>query len=131
MSSRLALVLTSLLVASVLLAACGDDEGADPATTGAETSTQESTTEESGGGSPEATQQALEQCRSSFESQPQLSDELKSELEEICVKAAEGDEDAVREAAEGACEKIVEETAPAGIARDTALEACKQASQAR
>ncbi len=75
-------------------------------------------------------EQAVENCRRSVDEAPQLSEDLKSDLQDICEKAARGDEDAVRKATKGVCERVVEESVPAGAARDQALQACEQAQTA-
>ena len=59
---------------------------------------------------------------------PNLSEDLKSDLQESCEEAASGDEEAVRDAARDVCIRIVEETVPEGQARDQALETCEQAA---
>ena len=96
---------------------------------------QQSTKEDSGGGGNAApgvggaaAKQAAEDCKKSITAQTQLSAGVKKDLEEICEEAADGDEDAVRTATKDVCVKIVEETAPAGPARDQALKACDQAT---
>ena len=56
---------------------------------------------------------------------PQLSEDLKNDLKDICDEAADGDEEDLREATVEICVRIVEETVPAGSARDQALDACE------
>jgi hypothetical protein len=51
------------------------------------------------------------------------------ELEKVCEEAAEGDEEAVRKATRKVCERTIQETVPAGPARDQALGSCRQATE--
>ena len=136
MAKRFALLLISLLVLGFAVAGCGDDDESSDSSSGGDTSSQESTKEDSGGGGDDATpgldsdaaKQAAEQCKTAINAQAQLSDDVKKDLEEICEEAASGDEDAVRKATKEVCVKIVEDTAPAGPARDQAVKACDQAT---
>ena len=137
MPTRFALLLISLLVLGFAVAGCGDDDDSSDSSGGGDTSSQESTKEDSGGGGDDAgagldsdaAKQAAEQCKTAVNAQAaQLSDDVIKDLEEICEEAAGGDEDAVRKATKDVCVKIVEETAPAGPARDQALTACDQAT---
>ena len=64
-----------------------------------------------------------------MDASPQLSGDVKSDLVEICKKAANGDEEAVKKATKEVCVKIVEETVPAGAARDQAVDACNTSTQ--
>ena len=66
--------------------------------------TQEDTSGDTGGGgtgdvSDEHIEQAVEQCKQAVDAYPQLSDDVKGDLEQICEDAtdaaAEGDEDAL------------------------------------
>lgn len=131
MAHRFALLLISLLISGFGAVGCGGDDEDDSGSSGG-TTTEESTTEDSGGGasalSDDQRKQAAENCKKSIGSQPQLSADVKSDLEEICEEAAGGDEEAVRKATKEVCVKIVEDTAPAGPARDQALTACDQAT---
>jgi hypothetical protein len=140
MRLRLVLVVIALLVAGAVVVGCGDDDdgggsgGGD--TTAAQTETGGGggeTTEESGGGGGNAdnpqVQQAVEACKQQIAAQPGISDDVKSDLTEICEKAASGDEQAVRDATKEVCTKLVEENVPEGPAREQALTACDQAGQ--
>jgi flagellar motor protein MotB len=133
MAHRFALLLISLLIAGFGAVGCGgDDEEASGGGGGA--STEESTTKDSPSTddpalSDEQRKQAEESCKQSITTQSQLSADVKADLEEICEEAAKGDEDAVRKATKEVCVKIVEESAPAGPARDQALAACDQATE--
>jgi hypothetical protein len=139
MKMRLVLLVVGLLMAGVLVAGCGDDE--DSGGGGGETSAQtetgggggETTTpeEEGGGGSanPNA-QQAVESCKQQIGAQPGISEDVKKDLEEICQKAASGDEKDVREATKEVCIKLIEENVPEGPAQDQAKASCEQATTA-
>jgi hypothetical protein len=139
MRLRLVLVVIALFVAGAVVVGCGDDdEGSGGGTTAAETQTDtgggsggEATTEESGGGGADPSnpqvQQAVEACKQQIEAQPGISADVKSDLVEVCEKAASGDEQAVREATKEVCTKLIEENVPEGPAREQALASCDQA----
>lgn len=139
MRMRLVLVVIALFVSGAVVAGCGDDDdGGGGGTTAAETQTDTGggsggeTTEESGGGggadpSNPQVQQAVEACKQQIEAQPGISADVKSDLSEICEKAASGDEQAVRDATKEVCTKLVEENVPEGPAREQALASCDQA----
>jgi hypothetical protein len=140
MKLRLVLVVIALLVAGAVVVGCGDDDdgGGDTAaqtdTGGGSGGGEESTaTEESGGGGADPSnpqvQQAVEACKQQIEAQPGISDSVKSDLSEVCEKAASGDEQAVRDATKEVCTKLIEENVPEGPAREQALTACDQAGQ--
>ena len=139
MKLRLVLVVIALLVAGAVVVGCGDDDDGGGGTTAAETtdtgggSGGGETTEESGGGSADPSnpqvEQAVEACKQQIEAQPGISEDVKSDLSEICEKAASGDEQAVRDATKEVCTKLVEENVPEGPAREQALAACDQAGQ--
>lgn len=138
MTKRLAIVAAALLVLCFAVAACGDDDddnSNDSGNTPTETASTESDTgsaDESGndGGAPSASvKEAVDRCKQNIDAQPQLSSDLKKDLDEVCEEAGSGDEDGARKAAAEVCRRIVEETAPAGAARDQALTACDQAAK--
>jgi hypothetical protein len=141
MKMRLVLVVIALLVAGAVVVGCGDDDdGGGGGNTAAETTTDTGggsgggeATEESGGGSANPSdpqvEQAVEACKQQIEAQPGISEDVKSDLVEVCEKAASGDEQAVRDATKEVCTKLVEENVPEGPARDQALSACDQAGQ--
>jgi len=128
---RLALLLVSLLIAAFGAAGCGGDDDEDSGSSGGAPSG-ESSKEDSGGDTPalsgDAREQAEENCKKSITAQTQLSADVKKDLEEICEEAADGDEDAVRKATKEVCVKIVEDSVPAGPARDQAVMSCDQAA---
>jgi hypothetical protein len=139
MRLRLVLVVIALFVAGAVVVGCGDDdEGSGGGTTAAETQTDtgggsggDATTEESGGGGADPSnpqvQQAVDACKQQIEAQPGISADVKSDLVEVCEKAASGDEQAVRDATKEVCTKLIEENVPEGPAREQALASCDQA----
>jgi hypothetical protein len=141
MRLRLVLVVIALMVAGAVVVGCGDDDdggGGGGGETAAETTDTGGgggeATEESGAGggadpSNPQVQQAVEACKQQIEAQPGISADVKSDLSEICEKAASGDEQAVRDATKEVCTKLVEENVPEGPAREQALTACDQAGQ--
>jgi hypothetical protein len=143
MKLRLVLVVIALLVAGAVVVGCGDDDDGGGDNTAAQTQStdtgggsggDETTTEDTGGSgggdaSDPQVQQAVEACKQQIEAQPGISDSVKSDLSDICEKAASGDEQAVRDATKEVCTKLVEENVPEGPARDQALTACDQAGQ--
>lgn len=140
MRMRLVLLVIGLLMAGVLLSACGDDDdegGGGGGDTTAQTDTggegggdQTATEEGDPGADPSGPQveQAVEACRQQIESQPGISEDVRSDLLEICEKAASGDEQEVREATKEVCVKLIEENVPEGPAREQALASCEQAT---
>ena len=143
MKLRLVLVVIALLVAGAVVVGCGDDDDGGGDSTAAQTQStdtgggsggdESASTEESGGGGGNASdpqvQQAVDACKQQIQAQPGISDDVKSDLTEVCEKAASGDEQAVRDATKEVCTKLVEENVPEGPARDQALTACDQAGQ--
>jgi hypothetical protein len=73
-----------------------------------------------------ASPQRVAQCVQNAESAP-LSRQVKSELVKICREAGKGNEQAVRNATSRVCQKIVEETVPAGVGREEAVRGCVEA----
>lgn len=140
---RLFLLLLALLATGLIAAGCGDDDddngGGDDSPPAAQTQEPDAGAGDTGGDDADsgdvpasadaAVQAAVDSCKQSIDAQPQLSDDVKTDLQEICEEAASGDEDAVRQATRDVCVKIVEETAPEGPARDQAVSACDQATQ--
>lgn len=148
---RLITLMAALLVLGFVVAGCGDDESSndgsgdtaaqtvteDEVVTDTETVTDTDTdtvteetdtdvTSDNGGAAvPENLEQAVEQCKKNVNMSPALSEDTKNQLEEICDKAASGDQDQIREAAREVCRKVIEDTVPSGTpGRSQALEAC-------
>ena len=77
-------------------------------------------------GDADSVEEAVESCKDGVQATAdQLSEELRGELEDLCDKAASGDDEDVRDAAIEACKKVIEETVPEGAGRDQALDACE------
>ena len=138
MRIRLVLLVVGLLLVGAIVAGCGDDDEGGGGDSGSNTTTEatgggaETATEESGGGGADPSnpqvEQAIEACKQQIAAQPGISDDVKSDLTEICEKAASGDEQAVRDATKEVCVKLIEENVPEGPAREQALAACEQAT---
>ena len=130
MRMRLLLVVVGLLVAGAVVAGCGDDEKKENSTASAPTTETGASGGGSGGADPSdpQVQQAVEACKQQIGAQPGLSADVKADLEEICQKAASGDEAAVRDATKQVCIKLIEENVPEGPAREQALASCDQAT---
>jgi hypothetical protein len=125
----------------VAIAGCGGDDEKSSGTSTTEStdsggSSDSGDSEDTGGGggtdvsdNPQV-KAAIEQCKSAIDQQPSLKDDTKSELKELCDKAASGDIEDVQKTTVEVCKKIVEDTVPdsAGSAKDTALESCDQAA---
>jgi hypothetical protein len=116
---KLYLLLVALLACGALAAGCGggDDNGDGGGSNG------------SSGSSNQNVQQAVDSCKQSVDSAQGLKSDTKNELKDLCEKAGEGDESEVRKASQDVCVKIVEDTVPAGPARDQSIDACKQNTQ--
>jgi hypothetical protein len=73
---------------------------------------------------------AVDQCKSAIDQQPSLKADTKTELKDLCDKAASGDIKDVQQASVDVCKKIVEDTVPdsAGSAKDTAIKQCEAAA---
>jgi hypothetical protein len=133
MKMRLALLAIGLLVAAALVAGCGgDDKKADSGSSAPASApaTTEASSDGDGGSAAPATPQvqaAVESCKQQIAAQPQISDDVKADLQKICEKAASGDAEAVRQATREVCTKLVEQYTPEGPTREQALTACGQA----
>ena len=132
--NRLLLLLAALLACGLIAAGCGDDDddNGDDSPAATETAPADTTDTDSVDTAPEDVdvEQAVEACKRGVQSAGrQLSEDLRSDLEDICEEAAGGDEEDLREAGGEICRRIVEETVPEGQpAREQALEACDSAA---
>jgi len=136
MKMRLVLLVVGALLAAFVVTACGDDEdsGGGGGDTSAQTETGGGSAEESSGGgggnaSDPNVKQAVEACEQQIGAQPNISEDVKKDLEALCQKAASGDEQEVREATKEVCLKLIDETAPAGPAGEQVKEQAKQACE--
>jgi len=118
MKKRLALLLVSVFVLGLAAAGCGGDD--ESSSGGGDDSEAES---DFGGGvtdpSDASVEQAVQGCESTVPQGPEISEEVKSDILEMCVASAEGDQEAVLEAAKDMCERLSEESA--GAAENEAL----------
>ena len=133
--NRIHLLLLALMACGLLAAACGDDDGGG-ADSEAPAKTESIPSEPTDSGPSEtppavsdaATEQAVESCKQNVQTAGgQLSDDTRSDLEQLCEDAAEGDEEEVRKASVELCERVAREAVPEGPAQQQALAACKQA----
>jgi TolA-binding protein len=146
MVRRLHASLLPVLAAAVLLAGCGSSSSsssssgstaATPSTsstgqTGSTATTPTSSTPTSTSPKLPGGTAAVASCRHGVQSLPRLKKSIKEKLEEICQKAASGDVNAKRKAAQEACRELVNASPlPAGEARNRALAACKNAGGAK
>ena len=137
MAKRLTMVLVALPACGLAAAGCGDDDKDNAKNDNTTTVTKETTTAapDSSGGSaatgvpatPQA-KQAVEACKKQTDANPQLSAKAKKQIGVVCEEAGTGDANGAIKATRKACEIIVNDTAPAGAAKQTALAACKQST---
>lgn len=131
MTRRFPLLLTliAMLAGMVVIAGCGGNDEESSSGGGG------STTEQTDGGGTDLSDNpqvkaAVEQCKSTVDAAPQLSDSAKNDIKDLCDKAASGNADDIRQATKDVCTKVIEETVPDGAAREQALKACDQATTA-
>jgi hypothetical protein len=151
MTKRLITLMAALLVMGFVVAGCGDDDNSgdsgdtaaqtvtdtdvvtdDEVVTDTETVTDETDTDADNGGAavPENLEQAVQQCKDNIEKAPQLSDDTKDSLQEICDKAGSGNPEDIKDAASEVCKKIAGDSIPEGTpGREQALAACDKAGQ--
>jgi len=118
-----------LLAAAALLAGCGSSSSSSgsSAPTSSTPTTGTSTSPKLPGGAD-----AVASCKRGIQSLPHLQQKVAEKLEAICEKAASGDVNAKRKAAEEACRELVNASPlPTGDAKNRALAACKNAGGAK
>jgi len=127
-SKKYFLPLAVVLASGLIAAGCGggDDTSSDSVATSTQATDITSGGATGGGATSAAVQQAIDACKSSVNAAPTLSAGAKSDLNNLCEKAASGDVKEAQQASEQVCEKIVEDTVPAGAAQDQAKSTCKQ-----
>ncbi len=138
MVRRLRISLPALLVAAALLAGCGSSSssssspGSSAATSSTPASSQTSSTATSTTSKVPGGTEAVAACKRGIQSLPHLQQKVTERLEAICEKAAGGDANAQRKAAEEACRELVNASPlPSGEAKNRALAACKNAGGAK
>ena len=149
MVRRLRISLPALLVAAALLAGCGSSSsssGSSAATSSTPATTSSTATATTPTGSTATTPtsstgtstsakggaEAVAACKRGIQSLPHLQQKVTERLEAICEKAAGGDANAQRKAAEEACRELVNASPlPSGEAKNRALAACKNAGGAK
>jgi hypothetical protein len=143
MVRRLHAFLLPALAAAVLLAGCGSSSSSSSSSGSSAATSSTPATGQTGSSSTATTPtstspklaggaDAVASCRHGIQLLPRLKQSTKEKLEEICQKAASGDVNAKRKAAEEACRELVNASPlPAGEARDRALAACKNAGGAK
>ena len=131
LSKRFVPILAVLALAGGVLACGDDDEPANDSPAQEQSTTESSGSSSSGGGEPTDAniEAAIDACKESVNNQPQLSEDVKSDLADICEEAASGDPEDVKKATRKVCERIVEEQVPEGAQRDQALETCRTATE--
>ena len=133
MSKKLLLILAMALSAALIAAGCGGDDSTT-STTSSTTSTTETTTDDTSAvtGTEGASAGDIEAaCQQAIEAQGvPLSDELKTQIEDICQEAATSNDPAeIQAATQQVCELVVKENTTAGDIQDQALKACETAGQ--
>jgi hypothetical protein len=150
MAKRMITLMAALLVLGFVVAGCGDDDNSgDSGDTAAqtvtdtdvvtddevvtdtetETVTDDTDTDADNGGAV-VPEEAVQRCKDNIEKAPQLSDDTKDSLQDICEKAASGNAEDIKDAAIEVCKKVAGDSIPEGTpGRDQALAACDQAGQ--
>jgi ABC-type phosphate transport system substrate-binding protein len=131
MNARPIAWLASALAAVALLAGCGSSSSTSSSTPAATSATGSATSTGSTSPLPSLTgaagAAAVAACKQAIQAQTTLPASAKAKLEGVCVKAAKGDQAAVKKAAQEVCEEVINKSAlPAGSAKEQALSACKQ-----
>ncbi|MFI4990354.1 MAG: hypothetical protein ACHQHO_05500 [Solirubrobacterales bacterium] len=140
MVRRLRISLPVLLAATALIAGCGSSgssSGSSAATSSTPATSSTATTRTSSTATSTSSKvpggaEAVAACKRGIKSLAHLQQKITGRLEAICEKAASGDANAQRKAAEEACREIVKASPlPAGEAKDRALAGCKNAGGAK
>jgi hypothetical protein len=120
------------LLCGVLVAGCGSSSSSTTGSTGASTSTSTptSTTTKSTGTTPSAATAAgvaqyVAACKQIIQHEPTLSADVKSKVEGICNKAADGDIEGARKAAKEVCVEVINASPIPASAKTQAIAACK------
>ena len=129
MTRKFWLAAIMLLATGLIAVGCGDDEDEESSTDAPATEETSEAPEVDTGSAEgdEAVQAAVEACKSSITTVPNLSEDTISKLEGICDDAASGDAEAVTDASKDVCIAIIEDTVPEGSTRESALDACESA----
>ncbi len=129
--------LLPLLAAAALIAGCGSSSGSSSSSASSSTpstaSSASSSTSSSTGTSSSSTSagaSAVAACKRGIQALSQLKPSTREHLEAICEKAASGDVNAKRKAAEEACRELVNASPlPAGAVKERSLAACRHAGE--
>ena len=113
--------LTVALVGALLLAGCGSSSSSSSSSTPAATTTTTTTTSNN-----PAVAAAVAACKSGVQAASTLSASAKRKIEGVCEKAAGGDKEAARKAAQEVCEELINSSPlPSSSAKEEALKSCK------
>jgi PBP1b-binding outer membrane lipoprotein LpoB len=123
MNRKLSTWLLLALIGALLLAGCGSSSSSSSSSTPATTSTAATTSSSSN----PAVAAAVAGCKSVVQAASSLSAKAKSKIEGVCEKAANGDKEAARKAAQEVCEEVIKSSPlPSSSAKESALSACKK-----
>jgi ABC-type transport system substrate-binding protein len=124
MIRRLSTWLTVALLGGLLLAGCGSSSSSSSSSTPAATTTTTTTTSTTS--SNPAVAAAVAACKSGVQAASTLSASTKHKIEGVCEKAAGGDKEAARKAAQEVCEELINSSPlPSSSAKEEALKTCK------
>jgi hypothetical protein len=125
MTARPCSTLLASLATVALLAGCGgsgNSSSSNTSSTGAPATTAATTPAPGSAGAA-----AVAACKQAVQAQTTIGPEAKAKIEGLCDKAAGGNAEEIKKAAKAICEEVIDKSAiPAGVARETALKACKQ-----
>jgi hypothetical protein len=126
----LAIVVAALLAVAFVGTGCGSSDNSNSDTSSGSAQTKTSKPDTSGGAKVDTNnpqvKQAIQRCKAQVNSNSQLSSKAKAKVGDVCEKAASGDAKAAVKATKEACTIIVQDTAPAGAAKQAALDACSK-----